>query len=460
MSTSWFVNMKTRLTEQTHIAPLSLFRILFGGMMLASILRFSLKGWINELYIKPVFFFKYYGFEWVKVPGETGLYILFTIIAVFAFLLMLGLFYRLSAITFFLSFTYAELLDKTNYLNHYYFVSIVAFLMIFLPAGRYFSLDVYFRPSLKATHVNKWFVVILQLQLGLVYVLAGIAKLNPDWLMHAQPLKIWLHPHSDMPIIGGLMDKTWVAYFFSWFGAFYDLSVPFFLLNNKTRNIAYFFVILFHVMTAILFPIGMFPYIMIICTLIFFPPSFHLRVIEKIKKISSLFIKSKSLPETNTLYLIRPSFKKAIVVLFAFHFLFQILIPFRFMLYPGKLFWTEQGYRFSWRVMLMEKTGKAYFYVTDLDTKRSGEVMMNNYLTPNQEKMMATQPDMILQYTQFLKKKYAEAGIKNIMITAESYVTLNGEGSRLFIDKNIDLTKLEDGFNNKWWIMPYEQKIK
>ena len=105
----------------------------------------------------------------------------------------------------------------------------------------------------------------------------------------------------------------------------------------------------------------------------------------------------------------------------------------------------------------MEKNATAFFYVTDPNTKQSGEVMMNNYLTPNQEKMMASQPDMILQYAQFLKKKYEELGMKDPIITVDSYVTLNGEGSRPFINKNIDLTKLTDGFENKWWILPYDK---
>lgn len=455
MVLNWFVNTRSRLTEQIHIAPLSLFRVLFGAMMFASILRFFLRGWIHELYVKPTFFFKYYGFEWVEVPGETGLYILFGCIAISALFIMAGLFYRLSAIVFFLTFTYAELLDKTNYLNHYYFISIIAFLMIFLPAGSYFSLDAYFRPGTRITHVPKWVIGIIQLQLGLVYFFAGLAKLNPDWLFDAQPLRIWLHPHSDMPLIGPFMDKVWIAYFFSWFGALYDLTVVFFLLNAKTRNIAYFFVIAFHVMTGILFPIGMFPYIMIICTLIFFPPSFHLRIIEKIKVLVG-FRKTKE--EAAVYYMNIPFVKKALFGIFLLHFSIQILLPMRFLLYPGKLFWTEQGYRFSWRVMLMEKNATAFFHVTDPATNRSGEVMMDNSLSPNQKKMMASQPDMILQYAQFLEKKYKEQGMKDPKITVESYVTLNGQGSRLFIDKNVDLTKLTDNFENKWWILPFDKK--
>jgi len=42
-------------------------------------------------------------------------------------------------------------------------------------------------------------------------------------------------------------------------------------------------------------------------------------------------------------------------------FVIQIFFPWRYLLYPGELFWTEQGYRFSWRVMLMEKAGNSNF---------------------------------------------------------------------------------------------------
>jgi hypothetical protein len=446
-------------TQLVSIAPLAVFRILFGGMMLVSIIRFTLKGWIYTLYIKPAFYFSYYGFEWVKPLGDPGMYILFFVMALAALFLMIGLFYRFSAILFFITFTYVELIDKTNYLNHYYFVSIIAFLLIFLPAGSYFSLDTYRKPQTRFTHIPRLFILILQLQLGIVYFFAGVAKLNTDWLFHAMPLRIWLPAHTDFPLIGPLLDKVWIAYFFSWFGACYDLSIPFLLLFKKTRALAYFFVIAFHLMTFFLFQIGMFPFIMIICTLIFFPENVHQRILEKIKKITGR-LKIPMRAVTDKTYTFAPFVRQSLTALLIIHFTLQILIPFRFLLYPGKLFWTEQGYRFSWRVMLMEKAGKAFFYVTDRATKRSGETMMDHDLTANQEKMMATQPDMILQYAHFLKSKYQALGIKDPEIRVESYVSLNGSGSRLFIDKTIDLTKECESFKSKGWILPFEEKKK
>ena len=126
--------------KRVHAAPLAVFRIGFGLLMLFSIIRFWAKGWISELYIKPNFHFSYYNFEWVKPLGNYT-YLLFIVCGLSALLVALGLKYRIAIITFFLSFTYIELMDKTTYLNHYYFVSILSFLLIFLPANAYFSLD-------------------------------------------------------------------------------------------------------------------------------------------------------------------------------------------------------------------------------------------------------------------------------------------------------------------------------
>ena len=55
--------------QTTEAAPLAVFRILFGGVMLVSILRFWSYGWIDKLYIQPRFFFSYYGLRVGKPPG-------------------------------------------------------------------------------------------------------------------------------------------------------------------------------------------------------------------------------------------------------------------------------------------------------------------------------------------------------------------------------------------------------
>ena len=100
-------------------------------------------------------------------------------------------------------------------------------------------------PSCKRGKIPVWSINLLKLQLGIVYFFAGIAKLNYDWLIKAMPLKLWLPAHTSKPIIGFLFKNTAVAYVFSWFGALYDLLIPFLLLSKKTRSLAYVAVIVF-----------------------------------------------------------------------------------------------------------------------------------------------------------------------------------------------------------------------
>ncbi len=421
--------------------------------MFISLLRFILKGWVYELYIAPKFYFPFYGFEWVKPLGAPGMYMLFGILLAATICITVGLFYRMSVITFFLGFTYIELIDKSNYLNHYYFICIVSFLLIFVPAHRYFSLDARRSPTKVVTHIPRWYIFIFQMQLGIVYFYAGLAKLNADWLLHAMPLRIWLPANAHLPLIGNLLDQTWVAYLLSWFGAAYDLCIVFLLFMRRTRWVGYVLVVVFHLSTAVFFQIGMFPYIMMLITLIFFSEGFHKNLL---KKIASLI--SAARPELPAIAFQPARLKvQALIFLLAAHFTFQLIFPFRYLMYPDNLFWTEQGYRFSWRVMLMEKAGTTFFYVKDAATGKESEVFNLDYLTKNQEKMMATQPDMILQFAHLLEEEFRKQGIKDPVITVKSYVTLNGNGSKPFIDPNADLTLLEDNLLPKNWILPYQQ---
>ncbi|MVM31257.1 HTTM domain-containing protein [Spirosoma sp. HMF4905] len=455
MATSVKEKLSSFFIGQQHIAPLAVFRIAFGSIMLLSTIRFALKGWVYAFYIKPQFHFTFYGFDGVKPLGATGMYSLFGLLIISSLLITIGLFYRVAILTFFLCFTYVELIDKTTYLNHYYFVSILSFLLILVPAHRYFSVDVLRKPRLAVTQVPAWTINLFKLQLLLVYFFAGLSKLNYDWLIAALPLKIWLPANSHLPIIGSLLTQLWVAYAFSWFGALFDLGIGFFLLWEKTRKPAYAFVVLFHLATGILFKIGMFPYIMIAVTPIFFSERTHLQIIDFLRKLLPEWgIRSR---ETRRIYQMPVVQQKLIWAVLGLHFTIQLLLPFRLLLYPGKLYWTEEGYRFSWRVMLMEKGGTAFFYVKDPTTGRQTEVVNAQYLTSLQENMMATQPDMILQYAHFLAREYEQKGIKNPIVTAESYVTLNGSGSRLYIDSTINLANEEETFDHKRWILPFRQ---
>lgn len=446
--------MQAYFSKTTSAAPLAVFRIVLGLMLFASTIRFWLKGWIYDLYIAPHFYFPYYGFSFVKPLGNWT-YLMFFICALAALFVAIGLFYRVSIITLFVSFTYIELIDKSTYLNHYYFVSMVCFLMILLPAHACFSFDAARNKSINKGQIPKWMLDSMKVFICILYVYAGLAKLNSDWLLRAEPLRIWLPARNDTPIIGWLFNYQWVAFAFSWIGCIYDLLIAFLLWNSRTRLWAYAVVVIFHILTAILFPIGMFPYIMIGTALIFFSSETHQQILNFLAKTFRLKIMVNAQVVWQDSRISAKLIKGALGLFFCFHLLF----PMRYLLYPGELFWTEEGFRFSWRVMLMEKAGYAQFTVKD----KSGKVeFVNNtdFLTPLQEKMMATQPDMILQYAHILRNHYANKGFTDPQVYADSYVSLNGRIGRSLVDTSVDLAREKESFHHKTWILPLNDDIK
>jgi hypothetical protein len=233
----------------------------------------------------------------------------------------------------------------------------------------------------------------------------------------------------------------------------YDLFIVAFLLNRTTRPLAFFAVLVFHIATAIFFPgIGMFPYVMIANSLIFFSGDFHERLLSTLP----YYARSRSSAFTG-----RPAYRfskpRLLHGAIWIYVGIQLLLPLRFLLYPGHLFWHEEGYRFSWRVMLMEKSGAAYFTVLDRSTQKRIEINNAEFLTPLQEKMMSTQPDMILKYAHFLEKTFKQRGLGQPEVYAEIYVSLNGQRSRPFIDSTVNLARQPLSWGHYPWVLAYEK---
>ena len=439
-------NTKRKLRQPVDILPLALFRIAFGSLMCASSLRFVLNGWVEAVYLAPEFHFSYLGFEWAQPLPAAGMALLYASLIILAILIALGLLYRPAIILFFLVFSYIELIDQAAYLNHYYLISLLSFLLIFLPANRYLSLDARLRPSLHTRRAPYAFIFVLQLQLALVYTFAGLAKVNEDWLVHGLPMAIWLKGSAGLPLVGRFFDQHWLALAFSWAGAFYDLTIALWLSWRRARLIAFTTVIVFHLMTALLFPIGMFPWVMIAGSLIFFSGT-ELR----------LFLRRLSLrPPAAPRHAQPPPRLSALAKLvLAAYFALQFALPLRHNLYPGDVNWTMEGYRFAWRVMLNEKAGFVTFFVVDETLGRTQTVIPSQRLTEQQGRHMAYQPDMIWQFAQRLAARHPYADQHDIAVYAEAWVTHNGRASKLLIDPEQNLLAVPRDFFAADWILRY-----
>ncbi len=433
------------MQTETSASPLVVFRTGFGLMMLVGIVRFWAYGWIDKLYIQPDFHFSYRYFEWVRPLGQFT-YLLFLVAGLAALCIMIGYRYRLAMVAFFLSFTYIELMDKTTYLNHYYFISLFSLLLCFIPIPAGWA-------GARGCKVDRGYIRVLQVFVAVVYCYAGLAKLNSDWLLEAQPLAIWLPAKYSVPLLGDLLQQRWVHYAFAWGGAAYDLAIPFLLWWRPTRVLAFVLVVVFHVLTRVLFPIGMFPYIMIVSALIFFGPEVHDRILGGLAQIGGgwdqRFRDGGRGPTQGV------GGRVAITGILAFHLLF----PLRHLLHSGEVFWTEAGYRFSWRVMLMEKAGVATFTVRDRASERRVVVDNREFLTVFQEKQMATQPDFLLQYAHYLADHFRQRGFAEPAVYVDSYVALNGRLSQRYVNPKIDLAAVDTDTPVTQWLMPFNDTI-
>jgi hypothetical protein len=197
---------------------------------------------------------------------------------------------------------------------------------------------------------------------------------------------------------------------------------------------------------------------MIVSALIFFDAGLHNKILDTFSKWVNI---SKSIFDNGSQYSFpKPLLKKASMGIVTAFFVFQLLFPFRYMLYPGELFWTEEGYRFSWRVMLMEKAGYTNFKVVNPNSGDSFYVDNTRFLTRFQEKQMSTQPDFILEYAHFLEDHFQDQGIENPEIYVDSYVALNGRRSQRYVNPDVDLTTIQPSLKHRTWLLPFDDEIK
>jgi hypothetical protein len=439
--------LRLRLAEPCDIASLAALRVMFGALLCVSALRFIAYGWVQRFFGERTFFFKYWGLAWVKPLPADGMLAVYGLIALLAVLVSLGLYYRLAIVGLFLLFTYAELTDVTNYLNHYYLVSLVAFLMCFMPLSSAFSLDARSGKVQRRELLPTWMLWLLRFQVCVVYFYAAKAKWGEDWLLRGQPLQSWLLAQVDWPIVGRWLVQPGAALALSWAGMLHDLTIPALLLWSRTRPYAYGALVLFHAATAGWFYIGIFPVLMPMLATLFFPEDWPRRLgrgalgtVVSSSRVRATWRGGRGIGGVTTVAL-------------AAYCALQVLVPLRSHLYGGNVLWHEQGMRYAWKVLLRAKHGSIRYRVA-LPDGREITVSPRSYLTLEQEREMSGQPDLILQVAHHIGAAFRARGYEAVAVRVDALVALNGRAPARMIDPRVDLLKVEDGLAKARWITP------
>lgn len=451
------------LFRETDIRPLAFFRIVFGFLGFADVLGVWIYYHLHLGYFDPeAFHFKYTWFGWVHPLPEPFMSIVFLLTMAAAAAVMLGWRYRLSILLFALGFSYIFLMEKALYLNHGYLFAWISWIMIFLPAGRHFSLDAFRNPAMRLTAVPHWCLWILPFLMGVVYFYGGIAKMGTDWLA-GYPMVLWLRNVHDMPLLGSLWALPQTALFMSWSGMLIDLLAPFMLLFRKTRPWMLLVLLLFHLTNTLIFQIGIFPWLSITLSLLYFSPQWHQkaftilrRKLKPLRQLDELWLRKVSGTAPLSAYpgsLPRFATSWILALLATFH----LLMPLRHHLFEGPVAWTEEGHRFSWRMMLRTKSGGGYFQLLPPGEEKAQRISPHKYLNARQLEKLYTHPDMIWQFAQHLAADHERQHGHRPAVFARIRCRLNGRPMQSFIDPETDLAALPwQPFKHDEWIVPLE----
>jgi vitamin K-dependent gamma-carboxylase len=475
-------------------ASLAFFRIAFGLAMIVNTWLY-IPILVGEYYVEPGVHFPYPPLTFIAPLPGIGMHVLYVVMSLTGLLIALGFWYRASVAAFFVLHTYVFLIDSTYFQNHEYLISLLAFLMFFLPAHRMWSLDARRRPAVAGATVPAWTIWLLRFQIGVPYFFGAIAKLNADW-MAGEPLRMWLERRTDVEIVGPLFTNEAVVLFMNYGSLVFDLVVVGFLLHPRTRLAAFLVACCFHLINVRLFGLFIFPWLMILATTIFFRPDWPLCVRAWWLNRRRTSADARTVPAdtraapagtraapagTRAAPTDRPvhaepstdatsdrpepmgpdqqttwtTGRRLVAVAVAGWVLVQVLLPLRHYAIPGNPSWTEEAHRFAWHMKLRDKQGSATFHVTT-DNGRTFAVDPDDHLTSTQVYLLTGHPSRIVQFAHYLSERHGGAEVR-----AETSVSLNGREPVPLVDPTADLAAVPLWWwGHADWILPLDEPLR
>jgi hypothetical protein len=257
-----------------------------------------------------------------------------------------------------------------------------------------------------------------------------------------------------------------MVYFISYGGLLFDLAIVPLLLWKRTRLLAFLVAVAFHLTNWYLFNIGIFPWFMIAGTLLFFSPSWPRALVTRARGLVSARRGSDLAapgPVPSGLSLERRSpgrVESVLLGILALHVLVQLLVPFRHLLYPGDVAWTEEGHRFSWRMKLRDKQHTVIYFGVMPSAEKILVLEPREHIRPWQIEELEGRPDMILQLAHLMADHLRQQGYPDARVQVQALTSLNGRRKRDLIDPDVDLAAQQRSIWPASWLLPLDEPLR
>jgi len=437
--------MMIALHKRIDNAPLIVFRIMLGFLLVWDCIDHIFDGTVRKLYIRPKITFNFIGMDWLQPLPGNGMYWYHVVMALCALCVAIGFLYRYALTAFAILFAGIYFMQKTVYNNHHYLLLLLCIIMLLLPANTFASIDSKINPKIKRYSMPQWCSYVLIAQMSIVYFFAAIAKLYPDWLNGTFPNLLVGSFHFRT--LGGLLQHHYFHLFIAVGGFLFDLLVVPMLLIKRTRNLAALASVGFHTFNWFLLHIGIFPFLSLSYLVFFYPPD----------KVKSLLLRKKPfLSQIEEEPVDQQKNLRILKYFFIPYFVIQLVLPVRHYFIKGDVLWTEEGHRLSWRMMLRFKSGTTIFKIRDKKTGERFDFDHKLLFTERQNKRFAGKPDVIWQGAQRIKEYYAKQG-RDVAVYVYNEVSINHHPKRLYANPNVDLTSVQwNYFGHNEWILLYD----
>jgi hypothetical protein len=428
-------NIEKTLFKPASIYPLVALRLAFGLAMSLWSLYMIFSGKVAEVFSQQVVHFPYTGFEWIKPLPFWGMLMVFIVLAITALGMGAGWHYRKMGLIFTLTFVYVSLIDKASYLSYYYYVLIIALMLLVSPAYRLFSIDLIRKPAIRVDFAPVWLLWAFKVQVVMVFFFAGMAKLNSDWLYTGVPVMLWLQ--DTLQNIGipssFLINNTWIVLALSWFLVVFDFVIPHFLLDSRTSVKAFILVVIVQLTGVLFLPTGFFPVLVILSCMVFLPSRIIHHFISRVSYfLYDVFQFKGDVFTAGGTFMLQYRMRRLFPLLASLFLAFQFILPVYFYLSWGSFRWASTAFHFSWDIQINHQKNSLSFYKVDKAKGQSEPIAVDHMLSPIQKSSMAADPSMLKQFIGTLKENNPHLSKPEVEIQAQSCVSFNGRPADCF----------------------------